>query len=153
MKKFNIPKIKLPELKEETKDKLDDIKDKVIDGAKITAKTLLGLFALGVCLKGCASCCRIQEQRAKAQEALDKKTPVTLIGKSITPSRCCDDKKDITLLFDADGNPQTVEATFDIRDIKSVQAIPFYNLTNGTTKSVFEWKKMVPPYERSTYSK
>ena len=153
MKKFNIPKIKLPKMDEKTKDKLDDIKDKVIDGAKITAKTLLGLFALGVCLKGCASCCRIQDQRREAQEALDKKTPATLIDKSITPSRCCHDKKDITLYFDADGNPQTAEATLDIRDIKSAQAIPFYNLTNGTTRSVFEWKKMVPPYERSTYSK
>ena len=137
MKKISIPKIKLPELKEETKDKL-------VSGAKITAKTLLGLFALGVCLKGCASCAVRSVEQEKAQEALDQKTPATLIDKSITPARCCDDKKDVTLYFDTDGNASTSEATLDIQ-VKHGQVIPFYNLTNGTTKSVADWKKMAHP--------
>lgn len=131
MKKLNIPKIKLP---------------------KITAKTLIGLFALAVCLKGCSSCYRIQVQKNKAQEALDKKTPATLIGKNIAPG-CTYYNRDISLLFDTDGNPQTVEAVLDVSNIKTEKAIPFYNVTNGTTKTVYEWKRMVPRYESSTWSK
>ena len=116
---------------------------KIIRGVKKISNILIGLFALGLCLKGCASCCRLQEQQRKAQEALDKKTPATLIDKSIARGRY-DDNKDVTLYFDTDGNPQTAEATLDIRGLKPSKAIPFYNLTNGTTKSVFDWKKMAP---------
>ena len=135
MKKISIPKIKLPELKEETKDKL-------IRGTKTTAKTLLGLFALGVCLKGCDGCCHIIVQQAKKQEALDQKTPATLIDKKINPEQ--NGYKKVTLYFDTDGNPQTAEAVFD-KLLKAGEELPFYNLTNGTTKSVADWKKMDTP--------
>ena len=132
--KISIPKIKLPELKEETKDKL-------IRGTKTTAKTLLGLFALGVCLKGCSSCCHTMVQQAKKKEALDQKIPATLIDKKIDKQ---DGYKRVTLYFDTDDNPQTAEAVFD-KLLKAGEELPFYNLTNGTTKSVADWKKMDNP--------
>ena len=133
------------------KENVDKDVEKIIRGVKKISNILIGLFALGLCLKGCASCCRLEEQQRKAQEALDQKTPATLIDKSITPARCCDDKKDVTLYFDTDGNPQTAEATLDIRGLKPRKAIPFYNLTNGTTKSVFDWKNLAP-MSNSSYS-
>lgn len=137
--KISIPKIKLPELKEETKDKL-------IRGTKTTAKTLLGLFALGVCLKGCGSCARsvvAWDKKVKAEEALDQKTPATLIDKNITLYN--GDCQNIALYFDTDGTPQTAEATLVQYGLKAGKALKFYNVTNGTTKSVADWKKMVDP--------
>ena len=73
-----------------------------------------------------------------------------MIGKNITPGHEYN-RRNVTLLFDTDGN-QTVDAALDIQRLEMAKAIPFYNLTNGTTKSVYEWKKMVPPYN-STYSR
>ena len=132
------------------KENVDKDVEKIIRGVKKISNILIGLFALGLCLKGCASCCRLQEQQRKAQEALDKKTPATLIDKSIALGRY-DDKKDVTLYFDTDGNLQTAETTLDIRGLEPRKAIPFYNLTNGTTKSVFDWKKMAS-MSNSSYS-
>ena len=137
MKKFNIPKIKFPKMDEKTK-------DKVIDGAKTTAKILLGLFALGVCLKGCYSCADRSYQRMKIQEALDKKTPATLIDKRITPAYHRGGESIVTLYCDTDGNPLTAEAMFATESIVPAKVLPFYNLTNGTKKTIAEWKKMAP---------
>ena len=141
---MNITKIKLPKLNERTKERLQD-------AAIVTAKTVLGLFALGLCLKGCAHYARRWEQAREEQEALDKTTTATLIDKAITPARYSDNR-DVALYFDMDGDPRTAEAMLDIRAVKAEKALLFYNLTNGTKKSVAEWKKMTP-IGNSAYSK
>ena len=74
MKEITILEIDVPEI---------DMASK----AKKTAKVLLGLCVLGLCAKGCMSGYRAAVSWKNAQDELDKKTPATLIEKSITNCR------------------------------------------------------------------
>lgn len=125
MKKFNIPKI-------------------MINDGKIIAKTLLGLCVLSAAIKGCNSGCRAMDQRKKAQEEADKKTFATLIDKKAR-------SHDLGAMYflDLDGNPTTTEAVvLDGIGTLFEETARFRDMTNGTVKSVAEWKKIanLPQY-------
>ncbi len=62
-------------------------KMEIASQAKKTAKILLGLCALGLCVKGCMSGYRAAVSWKNAQNELDNKTPVTLIDKRVTDCR------------------------------------------------------------------
>ena len=132
MKEITILEINIPKI---------DIASK----AKKTAKTLLGLCVLGLCVKGCMSGYRAIGSWKNAQDELDKKTPATLVDKRITNCRC--NNKNIQLCLDTDGN-SIADKVLDVRHVEPAKAIPFEDVTNGTIKSVAEWKSIMPKTAR-----
>ena len=141
MKKFNIPKIKFPKIKSPLADMDPDVKYAV----KGISKLLLGLCILGAAIKGCNSGCHAMDQRKKAQEEADKKIPATLINK--------DRSGGMTMFYlDLDGNPATTEAVA-MSGMSLQKAAQFHDMTNGTVKSVAEWKKIAGIPQYFTYTK
>ena len=130
--------------------KMDEVAmAKAMRGAAITAKTLLGLFALGVCLKGgqCVQhAAKKHKEAMKAQEAADSKIYATLIDKAYSPATgTC------FCYLDLDGKPGTDAVAKCGMTLKEVGQ--FHDMTNGTIKSVAEWKKMTSLPQDFAYTK
>jgi len=135
MKKFNIPKIAFP--------KMNINKDSL----KFEAKILLGLFSLGLCLKAgdYFMCASIEKKRA--QDEFDRNTLATLMDKGISPAKDNPKKNHVIIWLDADGDRKTAEAFGNMPDATPEQVLAVYNMTNGTTKSLADWKRLALPYK------
>jgi len=115
-----------------------------------TLKVLGGLFALAIACGACRGCVKmmaVREQQQKLQDALDRKTRGVLINKQIFPT--ADHQNNALLYLDTDGNLATAEAMINMCYIDGERALTFYNMTNGTTKTMTEWKQMVGPHNIS----
>ena len=97
-------------------------------------RLLIGLFSLGVCLEAGYGCCMRSYQQKKEIDERDRSTMGVLIDKKII--RANYDKNHVIIWLDTDNNQNTIEQTLNVS-----------SLTNGTTKSLAEWREITQPYE------
>lgn len=133
MKTKNILPQKLP--------KININKKNILQASKI----LMGLLALGVCLKVGYSCAQRSRQQKKEIAPHDRTTMATLIDKKIIKDK--DNKNRVIFWLDTNNDRKTAEGYCSMPDADNEQTLNISNLTNGTTRSLAEWQKMVHPYE------
>ena len=109
------------------------------------SKTLLGLLALGVCIKVTCGCYqRSQQQKQEAAEH-DRTTMGVLIDKKIIKDNR--NKNHVIIWLDTDNNRKTLEGLCNMPDANTEKTLNIASLTNGTTKSLAEWRQIAHPYE------
>ena len=105
------------------------------------SKLLLGLVSLGICFKTACGC----YQRSRELSEHDSTTMATLIDTKIVERD--DNKNHVIFWLDTDNNRKTAEGHCNMLDTTNEQTASIANLTNGTTKSLAEWRKIAHPYE------
>lgn len=108
-------------------------------------RLLIGLFSLGVCLEAGYGCCMRSYQQKKEIDERDRSTMGVLIDKKII--RANYDKNHVIIWLDTDNNQNTIEGFCNMPDADAEQTLNVSSLTNGTTKSLAEWREITQPYE------
>jgi len=106
---------------------------------------LLGMIALSVALKaGYNHHQNLQQQKKEAAE-YDRATMATLINTKIVEGD--NDTNHVIFWLDTNNDLKTAEGHCSMPDAPAQKALHISNLTNGTTKSLAEWRKISHPYE------
>ena len=103
------------------------------------SKILLGMLALSTSLAAAGYGC---SQQKKAIDKRDENITGVLIGTKI-------DNNHVVFWLNTDNNPQTIEAHCHMPNASDKKVANISTLTNGTTKSLAEWRKLAHPYELS----
>ena len=105
-------------------------------------KTLLGLFALGVCFNAGYGCYQRSQQQTTQQ---NKTTMATLIDKKIIKKN--GNKNHVVFWLDTNNDCKTAEGFCSMLNADSEKTSHISNLENGTTKSLADWQKIAHPYK------
>lgn len=109
------------------------------------SKVVLGLFALSVCFKAGFGCSQRSYQQKQEAAEHDKTIMGVLTAKKITEKS--DNKNHVIFWLDTNNDPQTSEGFCHMPDADAEKTSHISSLTNGTTMSLSEWKKVAHPYE------
>ena len=106
-------------------------------------KILLGLLALSGCV--IFGCHQRSYQQKKSETEYDRTTMGVLIDKKIKEGD--DNKNHVIFWLDTDNNRKTAEGFCNMPDADAEKTSSIFSLTNGTTKSLADWRKIAYPYE------
>ena len=111
------------------------------------SKILLGMLALGVCLKVGGGCYQRSAQDKKEAAEHERTTIGVLIDKRIVEGS--NNKNNVIFWLNTDDDPKTAEGHCSMPDATIEQASKIASITNGTPKSLAEWREVAHPYEVS----
>ena len=109
------------------------------------SKILPGLIALSVCLKTGYGCYQHSNQQKQDAARHDQTTMATLIDKKVIEGD--DNTNQIIFWLDTDNDLGTAEGHCSIPDASHKKASNIAGITNGTTKSLAEWRRIASPHE------
>ena len=112
-----------------------------------TPKNILALCAFAVAISTGCSCCQRAAQQKKEASEYDRNTMATLIDKKITKDD--NNKNHVIFWLDSDNDRKTAEGFCAMPNAPHEKTSHISSITNGTTKSLAEWRKIAHPYEVS----
>jgi len=105
------------------------------------SKSLLGLLAVSLCFRAGFGC----SQRAYQQKKEASATMGVLVDREIIAGK--NNKNHVIFWLDTDGNRQTIEGFCNMPAADQNETAKIASLTNGTTKSLAEWRRFAHPHE------